>query len=348
MSAGIQTDVIDFPADSAFSAERADEEPGMRELYERLSTRWDAEDSLLGDMCRHAQVPMGKLFRPVLLLESALAVGGDIAHVLPAAVGTESGHVASLVHDDIIDNDLMRRGRPAVHAKFGADNAIVAGDAMLFDLFRCLAECRQAGAQDSRIVSALEVVAKAGLELCRGQSLEYEITQGSSRDVDRYILMIKLKTGALFRGACQAGALLGGGGRQEIEALGTYGDELGIAFQMCDDLFAYTGDDDTAIGKSLLSDIRNKRMTLPVLLAYQQADRDGERLLDAAFDPELDPAEALAMVGTVIRRTGAVEASRAMALRHASAAERALDALVPTPSRHRMAHHARMAVSRVS
>ncbi len=116
---------------------------------------------------------------------------------------------------------------------------------------------------------------------------------------------------------------------------------------MCDDLFTYTGQDDEAIGKSMLSDIRNKRMTLPVLLAYHEADAREEKLLDAAFDPTLDPAEALVVVGTVIRRTGAVDACREIALRHATAAEDALAVLAPSPSRERLAHHARMAVNRV-
>ncbi|MCU7728469.1 polyprenyl synthetase family protein [Actinoplanes sp. KI2] len=318
-----------------------------RILPERLGARWLAEQNLLGAMCRHATAAGGKLFRPVLLLESAMAVGGRIEQVLPAALGTESGHVASLVHDDIIDNDMLRRGRPTVHAQFGADNAIVAGDALLFDLFLCLAECRQTGARDDRIVAALEVAARAGLDLCRGQSLEYEITESGARDLDAYLQMIALKTGALFRGACQSGALLGGGTDAEVEAVGRYGDELGIAFQMCDDLFTYTGQNDEAIGKSVLSDIRNKRMTLPALLAFRDADEESRVLLERAFDSDLDPSEALSLLSQVMVRTGAVASARTVAVHHAEAAKEALTVLAPSAHRDRLAQYADLAVERV-
>lgn len=316
-------------------------------LCDRLRFEWAGEDGLLGEMCRHALVSPGKLFRPILLLQSAQAVGGRVEHVLPAAIGTEIGHVASLVHDDIIDADEMRRGQPAVHTKFGQGNAIVAGDALLFDLFRCLAECRKTGAHDSRIVTALEIVSQAGIDLCRGQSLEFELTSTASHDLDLYIEMIKLKTGALFNGACRVGAVLGGGGRTEIDALGRYGYELGIAFQMCDDLLTYVGDSDEAIGKSILSDIRNKRMTLPIILAYRDSEPEIERQLDEAFDPRLDPATALGAIGGVLSRHGVLDTARDLALAHASLARDSLNVLAPTPSRDCLADYADRAINRI-
>lgn len=321
--------------------------PGASLLWDHLGRRFSDEPGLLGEMCRHALGSPGKMFRPILLLQSATAVGGTIAHVLPAAVGTEVGHVASLVHDDIIDDDELRRGQPAAHVKFGAGNAIVAGDVLLFDLFRCLAECRQAGAADSRIVTALDVVARAGIDLCRGQSLESELTASASRDLDRYVLMIKLKTGALFSGACRAGAILGGGPDDQVEALGRFGDELGIAFQMCDDLLTYIGRSDGAIGKSLLSDIRNKRMTLPVIVAYRDADPEVGRLLDDALGDRLDPAAALDTVRVAMARCGALERSRELARAHAQQAIDALSVLRPGPSRDQLAQYAIRAIDRV-
>lgn len=316
-------------------------------LWDRLSHRWGGEQGLLGDMCRHALVSPGKLFRPVLLLQSAEAVGGRIEHVLPAALGTEIGHVASLVHDDIIDGDDIRRGQPAVHAKFTTGDAIVAGDALLFDLFRCLAECRRAGAADSLIVTALEVVSQAGIDLCRGQSLEAELTVTASQDLARYTEMVRLKTGALFSGACRVGAVLGGGHPDEIAALGRFGDQLGIAFQMCDDLLTYVGHSDEAIGKSLLSDIRNRRMTLPVIVAYREAGPAVRQLLDEARDPRRDPALALDSIRLALARSGAIGRSREIAAAHASAAREALGRLRPGRSRDELARYATRAINRV-
>jgi geranylgeranyl diphosphate synthase type I len=316
-------------------------------LCDGLRFEWAGEQGLLGEMCRHALGSPGKLFRPILLLQSAQAVGGRAEHVLPAAIGTEIGHVASLVHDDIIDADEIRRGQPAVHAKFGEGNAIVAGDAMIFDLFRCLAECRTAGAHDSRIVTALEIVSQAGIDLCRGQSLEFELTSAASHDLDRYIEMIKLKTGALFNGACRVGAVLGGGSDEAIDALGRYGYELGIAFQMCDDLLTYTGGSDEAIGKSILSDIRNKRMTLPIILAYRDGAAEIERELDEALDPRLDLAMARRTITGVLSRHGVLDSARDLALTHASLARDSLNVLAPTPSRDCLADYADRAINRI-
>lgn len=317
-------------------------------IWHLLADRWDGEHGLLGEMCRHALVTPGKLFRPVLLLQSALAVGGLVEPVLLAALGTEIGHVASLVHDDIIDADEIRRGKLAVHAKFGAADAIVAGDALLFDLFRCLAECRKFGAPDSRIVTALEVVAQAGIDLCRGQSLESELTTTASLDLDLYTEMARLKTGALFSGACRVGGVLSGGSAEEVSALGRYGDELGIAFQMCDDILAYIGNSDENIGKSMLSDIRNRRMTLPVILAYQHAGPEDRKLLsDGLGGSKADPAAVFTGIRQVMVRTGAIGHARDIAVAHASAATAALGALAPSASREQLAEYAGRAINRV-
>jgi geranylgeranyl pyrophosphate synthase len=321
-------------------------------IWRLLADRWDEECSLLGEMCRHALVTPGKLFRPILLLQSALAVGGLVEPVLLAALGTEIGHVASLVHDDIIDADETRRGKPAVHAKFGVADAIVAGDALLFDLFRCLAECRKFGAQDSQIVTALEVVAQAGIDLCRGQSLESELTAAASLDLDLYTEMARLKTGALFSGACRVGGVLSGGSSEEVSALGRYGDELGIAFQMCDDLLTYIGISDDDIGKSMLSDIRNRRMTLPVILAYRQAGPEELKLLSDGLrspetDPEADPAAVLSGIRQAVMSTGAIGHARDIAAAHARAATVALGVLAPSASREQLAEYADRAINRV-
>ena len=317
----------------------------LRLLEGELDRRWSAGTDALDAICHYALTPSGKLFRPILLLQSALAVGGSVGQVLPAAVGTECGHVASLIHDDIIDADELRRGRPSVQHKYGTDDAIVAGDALIFYLFYCLAECRRAGAAPHRVVTALEIVARSGLELCRGQSLEAEITANQVRDVDAYLRMIRLKTAALFRGACQSGAVLGGGCDEWVAALGSYGDHLGLAFQIHDDLFAFDGDGET-IGKSTTSDIRNRRLTLPILLAYQAGDAADCDLLDGALAGDADPAEALHAVAGVMARTGAVEASRELALCHALAAQQDLAVLPPTPSRDTLADFAERAVTR--
>lgn len=300
---------------------------------------------MLDEICRYAVSGSGKLFRPVLLIESALAVGGDLDHVLPAAVGAECGHVASLVHDDIIDHDDVRRGRASVHRAFNVDNAIVAGDALIFDLFAALAECREAGAAESRIVSALGAVARSGVDMCRGQVLEAEVSAARSFAVESYLRVAELKTAAMFRGACQSGALLGGGDDTEVAALAAYGAHLGLAFQIQDDLLAFTSDDATA-GKSGGSDLKNSRMTAPVVMAHRLGATKDRRHLERLLAQPGDPATGLRELRDVLARTGALERTGNWAADWAARARTALHALAPTPSRDRLGQYADAALAR--
>ena len=181
-------------------------------VVRELDARWPAGRTPARRGVRHSLLPAGKLFRPCLLLAGAQAVGGDPMSVLPAAVAAEFGHVGSLIHDDIIDADAVRRGRPAAHRKYGVDEAIVAGDLLFFSLFECLAECRDRGVPADRVVTAVAAIARAGMDLCRGQSLEARLTGGRVFEVGPYLEMVRLKTAALFRAACEVGGILGGGG----------------------------------------------------------------------------------------------------------------------------------------
>jgi len=317
----------------------------VEEVRARLAGRWAGDPSLLARMCAHALTPAGKLFRPILLLESALAVGGDPRWVLPAAVGSESGHVASLVHDDIIDGDDTRRGRPAVHAAFGVGDAIVAGDALIFDLFAGLAECHAAGAPADRVVAALAVVSRCGIDLCRGQSLEAEFCASGRFDHDTYLRMVRLKTAALFRAACECGALLAGGDPRHVLALGRYAQNLGVAFQIRDDLLPYTGSAD-AVGKPDTSDVRNGRLTLPVIIAHRASGAADRAAIEAALSGTGDPATARAELLDVLHRTGAVTATARWARRYLGFALTALHVLPITASRERLRGYAKAAVSR--
>ncbi|MCK2239284.1 MULTISPECIES: polyprenyl synthetase family protein [unclassified Crossiella] len=312
---------------------------------EKLRTRWSRTSSLLSTMCHYALVPSGKLFRPILLLESACAVGGSAEMVLPAAVGAECGHVASLIHDDIIDGDELRRGRRSVHSRFGAGNAIVAGDALIFDLFAGLAECRWTGVPDSRVAAALEAVARCGLDLCRGQSMEEELCRGLRFDLDSYLTMIRLKTAAFFQGACESGAILAGGTPEEVEALSRYALALGTAFQIQDDILGYTNTTEE-MGKDNTSDSRNGRLTLPVILAYRNGGHPERRLLRQALTGEEDLGHRHELILDILDRTGALAAASKMAWHYAEASGTALLRLPPSPSRDRLALFGQLAIDR--
>ncbi|MGI5336357.1 polyprenyl synthetase family protein [Streptomyces sp. CA-181903] len=304
-------------------------------LREALADRWDTQQKSVGAVCRYALASSGKLLRPLLLLEAAQAVGGDPHSVLPAAVGTECGHVASLIHDDIIDGDAMRRGRPSVPHRFGAGEALLAGDCLIFDAFAALAECRHRGVPHDRIVMALEVVAGAGRDLCRGQSLEAELTAASCFDIGAYLEVARLKTAAFFRGAGESGAVLGGGTTAQVGAIRDFGRHLGIAFQIHDDLLPYISTS-AVTGKPDTSDVRNRRLTLPLLLAHEAASGPQREALRRALRDTHDAEHALRTLARLTAATGAVAAAAAQAENHVRTALQALQTLPTTAGRARL------------
>jgi len=317
----------------------------LAELIEvQLLSDWSAEGQL-DVVCRYAVSAPGKFFRPILLLESALAVGGDTYQVLPAAAGTEGAHVASLMHDDIIDGDQVRRGMPAAHVVFGRDDTIVGGDALIFYLFGALSNCADRGVEPDRIVAAMNRAAEAGRDLCRGQMLEEAIRAGYDCQLDSYLEMIELKTGALFRASCFIGATLGGGSSSAAQALARYGTCLGIAFQIQDDLLPYLSSDEEA-GKSRMSDLANRRLTLPFLLCREQADERLAAEMDALMTRQDDLPARYHRLSRLLTESGAVLRSAELATRYASEAIDALSMLPESESKASLSYFAKAAVDR--
>ncbi|MFG3056749.1 polyprenyl synthetase family protein [Kitasatospora sp. NPDC048239] len=281
-------------------------------LQRDLLDIWGGRRDQLGRIAEYALVPAGKLLRPLLVLESARCVGGNPEGLAELALAIEYLHVATLIHDDIIDEDDVRRGRPSVKAAFGVPAAIVAGDGLILETFAALTGSRPAGVSDADIVAVTSVMAAAGVGLCRGQLLESEFVGDLECTADQYLTMAQLKTGVLFESACRIGAILGTDRQDWIDDLGTFGMNLGTAFQIRDDLLAF---DDTAafIGKPRESDLQNRRPTLPVLLAYQRAT-DGERKqLEQAFHGEFPVDESFALLRTIVETTGGREAAAQVA-----------------------------------
>ncbi|MFK3984767.1 polyprenyl synthetase family protein [Micromonospora sp. NPDC050397] len=327
MTAIAGTDPRDFLKDLASSR-------AARLLRDALDQRWRAAtDSVdrLSTIHRYALLPPGKLIRPILMLESAAAVGGRAEDVLPAALGLEYLHVATLVHDDIIDADETRRGRPSVPLVYGLPDALVAGDALIFTAFEAITECRAAGVSDAAIGASVALLARAGNDLCRGQVLEAQLTGNPGIELESYLEMIRLKTGALFRAVCQIGAVLAGADPARCQQLARYGEQLGIAFQIRDDLLAYTTSA-AAAGKSPTTDLANARTTLPVLLAYQAGTTAQRRRLVEALGRRSADAAALADFRRLLDDTGALDRAPEHVAIHLRRARHHLSTLESSPS----------------
>ncbi|MFQ5895123.1 MAG: polyprenyl synthetase family protein [Nitrospinota bacterium] len=252
---------------------------------------------------RYSLLAGGKRLRPILLLAGCEAVGGDAGAVMPAACAAECVHTYSLIHDDLpsMDDDDLRRGKPTSHKVFGEAMAVLAGDALLsyaFELLMrpqlvesCGAEraCRAAG----------ELARAAGpAGMVGGQVMDLH-SAGSSLDLAVLEELHWRKTGALIRASVWCGGHLGGGGEEEVEALGRYGARAGLAFQVVDDILDVEGDA-VALGKATGTDRKQDKATFPALFGLEESKRRARRLAEEAiedlalFGARKEPLAALA------------------------------------------------------
>ncbi len=289
---------------------------------------------LLAETRSYALSNSGKLLRPLLLLEACRAAGGDPDIVFPAAAGTESGHVASLIHDDIIDGDRERRGRETLHVKYDLAAAILTGDLLIFETFLSYTYCHDRGASAETVLSAIRTLSSTCIDVCRGQALEAAIAGDFETTEQTYFDMIGLKTASVCRAATRIGALLSDADDSVVEALSAYGDNLGVAFQIVDDVLSYAGRP-AVVGKPLKSDLRNHRVTLPLIYALQQGGPSVRARIRALF-AEADGAAAHDELTRILTSTHALERARACANEHTATAKARLDLLPYSESRERL------------
>jgi geranylgeranyl diphosphate synthase type II len=219
----------------------------------------------------------GKRLRPALALGAAEIVGGDEQVALPFACALEMIHTYSLIHDDLpsMDDDDFRRGKPTSHKVFGEAVAILAGDALLTLAFETAAQTGHAG-----VVAELAVAA-GGEGMVGGQVIDLE-SENKKLGLEELSHLHGMKTGALIRIAVRGGAVLGGAGESELAALTSYGEHLGLAFQIADDILDIVGTDE-ALGKPVGSDAGNNKSTYPALVGLHRAHELAHQAVDRAL-----------------------------------------------------------------
>jgi len=255
------------------------------------------------DAMRYSMMSGGKRVRPILLLAGAQAVGSDQKAFLPAACALECIHTYSLIHDDLpaMDDDDLRRGRPTCHKVYGEAVAILAGDGLLTYAFEliCKPELTQ-NISPSLLGKAIFFLAKAaGVSGMVGGQTADILMEGRPVDVETLSFIHSHKTGALIGASAEIGALLGEGDDEELNHLKKYGESLGLAFQIKDDLLDVEGNQEL-LGKPVGSDGRNQKATYPVLFGLKETRRRAQELLNQAlselelFDDSAEPLRAIA------------------------------------------------------
>ncbi|MDR1699045.1 MAG: polyprenyl synthetase family protein [Prevotellaceae bacterium] len=244
----------------------------------------------------------GKRVRPLLALLGCRLFSDDVMPAMPAAMAVEVFHNFTLLHDDMMDNADTRRGKPTVHKKWNENTAILSGDAMQVQAFQLLA-----GADTAKLKPLLDIFVQTAIEVCEGQ--QYDMNFELRRDVsaNEYIEMIRLKTAVLLGAALKMGAISGGASAGNADALYTFGEQIGIAFQLQDDLLDVYGDP-AVFGKKIGGDILSNKKTYMLIRAFEEAQAaEGGELLKWILTEKFNPEEKIQAVTQIYNRLGIKE-----------------------------------------
>lgn len=284
----------------------------------------------LYDASKHLIKAGGKKIRPALVLLTAEAVGGNIEGAYKTAAAVELIHTFSLIHDDIMDEDEMRRGKPSVHTLWGEPMAILAGDILFSLAFELVAQTQVDDVPPSRVIKALNTVVDACIKICEGQACDMSFEEKFDVGESEYLNMIYKKTAALIAAATKSGAILGGGTAEQVEALSQYGELIGMAFQIQDDYLDVVSEEEE-LGKPVGSDIVEGKMTLMVVHTLSAASpEDKEELISILKSgDESNTQRAI----DIFNKYGSIDYTRDIALDNVNRAKDLLDVLDDSPAK---------------
>ncbi len=289
----------------------------MAKVNEIILAQARSDVDLIPELARHLINSGGKRLRPMLTIAAARLCGyrGD-AHIKLAA-SVEFMHTATLLHDDVVDESDMRRGKKSARILWGNQASVLVGDFLLGQAFRMMVDAGSLG--------ALKILADASAVIAEGEVMQLAASKDVGTSEDKYLAVIVSKTAALFAAAAEIGAVIAGRGASEQAALRVYGTNIGLAFQLVDDALDYSGEA-AMLGKRVGDDFREGKITLPVVLSYRRGTTDERAfwrrtLQDGAIE-EADLAHAL----TLMRRHNAIEETIQRARMYGQQAREALDA----------------------
>jgi octaprenyl-diphosphate synthase len=306
----------------------------------KLTENTASEYSFVDMAVQHVVEGGGKRLRPILVLLSAKACGyeGSDAHTLAAVV--ELIHVASLVHDDVLDEATIRRGRETLQTKWGNKVAVLVGDYLHARVLSMLVSRR---ADDP----AMEILADTTQAMCEGEVIhayksgDFDITE------EEYLKIISFKTGKLIAASCTLGAHLGTNDQQQTDALTTYGQQIGTAFQIVDDLLDFV-EDPEKLGKNAFGDLREGKLTYPIIHTRKVCNDDEKQTLEKVLNPNTDETEAISFVEFLFQRYDVEKHCLKIAQGYANRAKAALSTVPQSDARFALENLSDYVVSRDS
>jgi octaprenyl-diphosphate synthase len=300
-----------------------------------IRARLHSDVALIRQVAEYIIGSGGKRLRPAILILSAGAFGYRGTHHHDLAAVIEFIHTATLLHDDVVDESALRRGRATANSLFGNAASVLVGDFVYSRSFQIMVSMDN--------MRVLKVLADATNIIAEGEVLQLMNCNNPDIDEQRYLQVIRYKTAKLFEAATRLGAILGGASQEDEDAVGSYGTHLGTAFQLIDDVLDYSGDQ-TTTGKNVGDDLAEGKATLPLIYAMEHGTAEQAALIRGAI--EQGGLADLSAVLAAIEQTGAIEYARRQAEAESRTAGEALARLPDTPYRDYMLQLADFAVTR--
>ncbi len=311
----------------------------MERVNTLILSKTGSDVQMIPEVAKHLIDSGGKRLRPMLTLSAAQLCGYDGEHHITLAAAVEFMHTATLLHDDVVDESDMRRGKQAARMVWGNQASVLVGDFLLGQAFRMMVD---AGSMD-----ALDVLSHASTVIAEGEVMQLAAAQSMETSEDDYLTIVRSKTAALFAAAAEVGPILANAPAAHRAALRDFGDSLGIAFQLVDDALDYGGTRD-ALGKNVGDDFYEGKITLPVLLAYQRADESEQAFWRASMESDAADATALRKATGLLAKHNAIEDTVERARAYGEQAKAALSPLPSSSMRDALERVVDFCIARVS
>jgi len=312
----------------------------MEAVNTLIRTRMASEHApRIPEVTAHLVEAGGKRLRPMLTLAAARLFGYGGDHHIRLAATVEFIHTATLLHDDVVDESAQRRGRPTANLLWDNKSSVLVGDYLFSRSFQLMVETGS--------LRVLDILANASATIAEGEVLQMTAATDLRTDEAVYLQVVRGKTAALFSAATEVGGVIAGASEEQVRALFAYGDALGIAFQIADDLLDYQGDSKTT-GKNVGDDFRERKLTLPVIKAVAQATPDERAFWERTIEKGRQQDGDLGLALNLMRKYGTLEETRTDALAWAAKAKTALTALPDHELRDLLGDLADYVVSRLS
>ena len=290
----------------------------MERVNALILKRAESHVDMVPQLARYLIEAGGKRLRPMLTVAAAQLFGKGSGAEVNYAAAVEFMHNATLLHDDVVDESDLRRGRPAARMIWGNQASVLVGDFLLGQAFMMMVEAGD--------INALGVLSKAATIIAEGEVFQLAKARDLDTTADEYSQVIHAKTATLFAAAAKVGAMAGGADAAGREALRVYGEELGLAFQLVDDVLDYRGEAGT-LGKNTGDDLREGKMTLPVILALADANPAEREIIAAALGKDETPDGVMAQVVAIFNRHRSLDRTVEKADEHVRKARAALETL---------------------